>query len=289
MTDPSPTPYGPPTPGRLPTSDALFRAWAPDGSPWSPWAKPVLFAHYGEVRRALDPSAGGASAEALAASSSPAGGAADLPPADGRTAVVVDLPGPASVAAGLRLAKLGYRPVPLFNAVSPPGFPGEPLAAVAAVDVRPILAALVASAEALSALVLPPEAPPAFLLDHARRTGHPEPGQFDNRSVSLPTDFPSGHLLQSRGVERVVVAQPGSGQPQEDLRHTLVRWQREGLAILVRPTDPPGPPEPIDVVLPSGFGRVWQRALAVLGLRRYPLGGFGGTLPEPGGGGGGGG
>ena len=59
-----------------------------------------------------------------------------------------------------------------------------------------------------------------------------EPPAFDNRSVSLPTDFPSANLLLSYGVRRVVLVQATDGQPQADLAHTLLRWQQAGIDMM---------------------------------------------------------
>jgi hypothetical protein len=283
------------------TGEDLFRIWAPDEVAWAAWAKPVLFAHVGGVSGDGGTGGGEPATTVPPAGDLRAGDLPPMPPADGRAVVVVDLPGEAGVAAGLRLAAGGFRPVPLYNAVPPPSVPAGPARTarhptttttppVAMIDVGPILAGLVGGAASLAAMQLPPAASPAFLLDHDRRTGTAgvrlEPGVFDNRSVSLSTDFPSGHLLRSKGIDRAVVLQPRPGRPQADLCHTLLRWQRAGVAIEVQHVGSAGPPRPVTVDRSSGFGRVWQRALALLGLRRSPMGGFGGTLPEPGGGGG---
>jgi len=117
------------------TKEEIFDIWAPPSGIWSPWAKPVLFssispaANLIEINDVGDPDMTWAST------------------ADGTTAIVVDLPGSAAVAAGLKLASLGYRPVPLFNAISdsapwtaatvPSLFPSS------AVNVHPIVSALV--------------------------------------------------------------------------------------------------------------------------------------------------
>lgn len=237
--------------------DALYLTWAPPTSPWAAWAKPVLFAH---ATRA------GGSVAAVDLTG--------LPPNDGATAVVVDLPGPTGVAAAVLLARAGYRPVPLYNAV-----PGGPAAAV---DVGPILAALSSTADDLRATSLPTDATPAFLLDAGRRfaRGPLGPGVFDNRSVSLPTDFPSAERLRAGGIRRVFLIQPTTAAPQADLAHTLRRWQAAGLPVLRYATDAPArPPAVIDVARPGGFRSMWHGLIAVAGLRRHPLGGFGGLLP----------
>ena len=100
----------------------LYEAWAPARSPWSVWVKPVLFAHYGRVF--------------LPPAPPPGAEWSWEPPGSNRTALVIDLPGVESVGMGLRAARAGFRPVPVFNACPAPT--GSP----EVVEVKPILAAL---------------------------------------------------------------------------------------------------------------------------------------------------
>lgn len=263
--------------------DDVFMVWAPPHGPWSAWVKPILFAHVRgsdveptEVRVPAPPDW--------------------TPPADGQTALVIDIPGHHGVWLALAMANTGYRPVPLYNACpSPLGSATVPykieelpiphVMSSVAVDVRPIIDAIEEATWPLAKRALPIDAPPAFVLDASRRVGSgpyaPTPGSFDNRSISLPTDFPSGTLLLSRGVRRVVLVQQNTLDPQEDLAHTLLRWQQAGLRIEAVALH--GFPEltAITVAKPSLFRRAWYRALATFKLVRNPLGGFGGRLPEP--------
>jgi hypothetical protein len=205
--------------------------------------------------------------------------------ADGTRAVVVDLPGSAAVMAGVKLASAGYRPVPLFNAIPDPAeWPAKegPISVRSSlVDVRPIVIALVQQVPDLAAMRLGAEAPPVFLLDANRRGGDnsSSPGGFDNRSVSLPTDFPSGNLMRSRGIRNVVVVQPTGREPQTDLSHTLRRWQESGIQILIKSMDETADALPLVVKRPSGFRLLWHNSLATIGLKHSPFGGFGGRLP----------
>lgn len=278
----------------------VFKAWAPRDGEWSAWAKPVLFAHLGYV----DYVAG--NIESPGAAPPPFDLSWAPRPGEGEGAtLVIDLPGAAGVWAGVALSAIGYRPVPLYNACPDPGLPGRlaspaggeeaPLhrddetrradwSRVALVDVDSILRVLASAAPRLAALPLPVDAPPAFLLDADRRYGHerfPMPGRFDNRSVSFPTDFPSANLLLTRGIRRAVLVQEAGGPPQPDLAHTLRRWQESGIQIELKSLDADGPPVAYTVVKPSGFRSLWHRMLVAAGLRRNPLGGFGGTLPDP--------
>ncbi len=259
--------------------ERIFEIWAPPGGLWSPWVKPVLFAEIFQ--------------QSLPTTPQPPPAPADPRRPEPHPAYVIDLPGPGALEEWARLAPQGYRPVPLYNAApgprgtwSPPvpGLPGEPGSCrIAMVDAWSIAEAILEKTPLLESLDLPLESPPAFLLDASRRTGlgPAAPGRFDNRSISFPTDFPSASFLLSRRYDRVILIQENSSQPQPDLAHTLRRWQEAGIAILLQAQDRQGPPEPIDIQLPSRFKSLWYGFLTRLGLRRHPLGGFGGLVPHP--------
>lgn len=240
----------------------LYERWAPEGARWSDWVKPVLFA--GEPVESAH---------------------SDLPellpilesPGIEHAAIVVDLPGAEAVKMGLRLARVGVRPVPLFN--SAPGFLPSAL-----VDTTPLTTWLRAGGSLLASLELPWDAPPAFLVD-SRRQGEgasPSPGRFDNRWLVFPQDFPSARFLNSAGLERVcLVFDRSKRQVAEDLGHVLCRWQEGGLGLFrLDPLDMRSP-IPIQVPRPRRFRALWYLALAMVGLRRNSTGGFGAIVPEP--------
>jgi hypothetical protein len=279
------------------SSEDAFATWAPAAGPWSPWVKPLLFAHEREWEAQGDPELIEVGEPTWLEQSDASGGYRERTRKSGdlSTAVVVDLPGPLGVAWGMAFARKGWRPVPLYNAI-PGGTPGGvPMVSSSAqfgavpvlrdtsalVDVQPIVSALRRATRALADLPLSPERPPVFLLDANRRDGVATPGRFDNLSISLPTDFPSAVFLRSRGIERVVLLQRLGLEPQEDLAHTLLSWQQGGVAILVKELERDGEPQAVEVKPPSRFRSLWYRALATMGLKRAPLGGFGGTIPIP--------
>jgi hypothetical protein len=250
------------------TRQELFEIWAPPQSPWSRWAKPVLFAE-------MPPPGAAARAEELL-----------LPPVtlptEAHTVLVVDLPGVESLRTGLALAHAGCRPVPLYNSAPAPA--GVAAGPTALVETAPLMQWLARGAVSLGSLRLPAEAPPAFLLDAQRQSGqsNPLPGRFDNRWLVFPQDFPSAGFLRRQGMTRVVLWQTsGRAQPAADLAHVLLRWQAAGLPVLR--FDPAiGPePGPLQVARPSQFGALWYRALALMGLRRNSAGGFGAVIPQP--------
>lgn len=262
------------------TPEQIYESWAPPGGRWSPWAKPVVFAHLHLLQESLDQPWAGESPGLPGA----------LPPveADGATAIVVDIPGADSVELGLALASRGFFPVPLYNAVPVPvlAMGGRTVGPIA-VDLTGIARAIEEGAEVMTVTTLPWDAPPAFLLD-ARRRGEGaafarlQPGAFDNRSVSLPTDFPSANFLLASGIRRVMVIVPATqSEPQMDLCHTLRRWQEAGVVIELFRLGADTQPNPVAVPRPRWYRQVWYALRLRLGLRRHLLGGYGGFIPIP--------
>jgi hypothetical protein len=257
------------------TREEVFEAWAPAGRVWSDWVKPAPFAH---LARELPPDPDVSPPDL-----------AWVPAASERVALVVDLPGPASVHLGLALAGVGYCPVPLFNACPPPVEPGEPAppADVSVVSVEPILTALVRGAERLRASPPPAAAPPAFLIDADRQTARRDlsPGAFDNRSVVFATDFPSAALLARHGIRRAVVVRERPGPIGDDLAHALQLWQQDGVGLTQKWLSDPGPPAPLTLPRPRWWAGLWRRLRALLpGSGRNAAGEFGVFLPHPSGG-----
>ena len=245
----------------------VFEAWAPPAGVWSPWAKPVLFAHIIETKLEGAPDV---QAEA------------DWAPApSARVALVVELPGAESAVTGLALARVGYQPVPLFNACPAPfeiGFRPKQL-----VDVDAILAILFRAAPMLKELPRPAEAPPAFLVDAERTPPLPDDdlaGLFDNRSVHFATDFPSATFLAAHGIGRAVLVRRNGERVASDLVSTLHGWKRAGIDLASLDVDQPDLPAPLTVRSPGPLADLFRRLVSWLKYYRHPLGGFGGVVPE---------
>jgi hypothetical protein len=103
-------------------------------------------------------------------------------------------------------------------------------------------------------------------------------GSYDNRSIVLPQDFPSANLLRARGITSAVIVHDRTGRPQEDLCHVLLRWQQGGISLSFQNVT--GERGALVVAPPSSFRRGWYRIIALLGLRRSNVGGFGAVVPE---------
>lgn len=247
-----------PLPDALALYSTCYAAWAPDASPWSAWAKPVLFVQ-SEVAEPVALPVAELTRERVPVHTS-------------RAAIVVDMPGAQGIACGLVLAEEGYRPIPLYNATTGPG---QEL-----IDLHPLRSGLVDGAVRLQAMSLPDNAPPAFLIDSRRVDGTAAPTMYDNRWMVFPQDFPSARALRSAGLESVVVIRSDQGSLKPDLRWVLRLWKREGLAVssldpvtgTVRSLD-------LDTSLMAVFGDHIARWFT--GLRKNSAGGFGGTVPVP--------
>jgi len=261
--------------------EGIFEIWSPPGGLWSDWVKPVLFSCMPDDA-AVSPSP----VPPLSSTN-----AEWLPLTTENVAVILDLPGPEGVVAALALATRGYRPVPLYNALPAPVMPvpftdGSTSIGDVAVDVKSIIDELQRSTQALSQLDLPADAPPSFLLDANRHGAFvPAPRDFDNRSVSFTTDFPSAAFLKSHNIHGVLLVQTSGEQPQPDLAHTLRNWQETGLELKLKRLDVSGSPVPLNVARISALRGLWERVMGALELRRSPPRGFGRYLPAPGSGG----
>jgi hypothetical protein len=244
----------------------LYEVWAPLDGKWSPWAKPVLFLHL-EPPREVEPAV-------------PEVDVSWAPRPGQGAAIIVDLPGARAVSCAFALAKRGYRPVPLYNTHANP---------TGAIDLSAVLVTLRAVTAQLPGLNLAAEAPPAFLLDANRLSAQTalKPPVFDNRWMVFPQDFPSASLLLANNLRTAVVVQDMAGQPRDDLRHVLLRWQEAGIEVRVKREGDPAGPETIEVSKPSRFRSVMHRWTVLCGLRRNAAGGFGSIIPEPSSGGGG--
>jgi len=231
-----------------------YKAWAPTDAMWTEWAKPVLFANMSLQGRKLP------HIPALPW----------LTRLDVDTAIIADLPGKEGVLAGLALARLGYRPVPLYNGVCEGS-------AHMVVSNMGIVDTLCSGADVISATPLPPDAPPAFLLDANRMNGMgKQPGTYDNRWCVFPQDLPSAAYLRNNGIRKVLVR---TNNRHEDLMHILYRYQKEGgLTIFIHD----GRSEkPAQIHKPTRFGSLFYRVGVIAGLRRNAAGGFGSQVPDP--------
>jgi len=236
-------------------SISIYKIWAPDNALWTQWAKPVLFASLPNKQNCELKTPNADYAQTV----------------DFNTVIIVDLPDKDSVEEGLVLARRGYRPVPLYNGV----YGITPFSMI--VDVKGIAAALQKGAKILSALSIREDAPPVFMLDSNRMKGAgSQPGSYDNRWCVFPQDMPSASFLLKNKIIKVIVR---SERIQEDLSHILLRYQNQGIKILLCGNNEKL--KEVKVSKPSLFMSLFYRFKVTFGLSRNATGGFGAIIPEP--------
>ena len=193
------------------TNKECYKIWAPTGKRWTDWVRPVPFiAAQADVK--------GYQAGELA-----------IPNIDfvdenwENAAVVVDLPGDESVEIGLALAKLGYRPIPIYNGTI------EQENARATVDNQTVGAALLWGAEILKQIEINDEALPVFLLDKNRLNRFKlDVSLFDNSWDVYPQDLPSADYLLKNGIDKIIVV---SDSLSKDLKRIFRKFKKKNIRI----------------------------------------------------------
>jgi hypothetical protein len=260
---------------------SVIEAWMPSTGAWSTWVKPLAFAELARGHRGRElpyrerfdlawvPPTHRERIEKREGSYRD--GATVRPvrePVEARAALVIDLPAVRSIDLGMALVAHGHRPVPLFagGAGAPPHH-----------TIHDVARRIAAGARELASALLPPDAPPAFLLD-ASRLEDVVPEVYSARAPLFPQDFPGARCLLEHDIDRAILVSTRR-TPAEDLRHVLARWQLGGVRIESCPLGSASP-RALELEIPSDLGSLTRRALSVWTAVRGVSGGFGGVLPD---------
>jgi len=190
----------------------LFNIWAPQGGIWTQFAKPVLFYSIDQQRSGV------------------------LPPVpisyvtqgETGTAIILDTPGALAIEESLSLARLGFRPVPLFNGNSAQS--GQ----IELVETASIKTALCFGGSILPSLAINQHAAPVFLLDSNRLLDkYAAPGMFDNRWNIYAHDLPSAEYFLRAGIKKIIIRN-NEGNILADLAPILFDFQQRGIEIFVQ-------------------------------------------------------
>jgi len=211
------------------TGKDTYKIWAPAGAGWTDWVRPVPFV---SIKDSFTPKT------ACNFTIPPINYISKLPAG---TAVMVDLPGYDGIKEGLALARIGFRPVPLYNGTN------EQEGAMALVDNHIIESALVWGASELRKLELPPDALPVFLLDSNRTHRFKmNVSVFDNSWDLYDQDIPSAEYFLNHGIHSIIVR---GEKIQVDLAKILYKFSGKGIKILF--TDGYEAPKEIKVKKPG--------------------------------------
>ena len=170
------------------TGKEIFRIWAPAGSKWIDWVRPVPFIAINDRSRIYP-------AVNLTIPS-----INYLGKVQENTAIILDLPGCDSIKEGIALAGLGFRPIPLYNGAN------EQQGAMALVNNHAIESALIWGATELEKLKITSNATPVFLLDSNRTHRFKvSVSVFDNSWDLYDQDMPSAEYFIKNGINRIIV------------------------------------------------------------------------------------
>lgn len=193
------------------TVKELYKIWAPYGKKWVDWVRPVPFVEINHYTKMYNHSQ----------LSIPVISYMDT--VCKNTAVIVDLPGIESVEEGLALAKLGFRPIPIFNGTA------EQSGARATVDNQSACIALILGVNELTNLEIKEDAYPAFLTDRNRLQRYKmDVSVFDNSWDVYPQDLPTAEYLLNNDIKKLVVV---GRDVAKDLKKILYDYQKKGIEI----------------------------------------------------------
>ena len=193
------------------TNKEIYKIWAPDKKRWVDWVRPVPFINIDDSssrKEFIDyriPSIN------------------YLKEVLNDTALIIDIPGIDSIKEGIALAKLGYRPIPIFNGTDPP------ISTISTTNNQIIKPLLIWGAFELKNIKLKNDAPPVFLLDQNRLNRYKiNNGIFDNSWDIYDGDLPSPKYLLENGINKIIVR---SNFQAKDLRKILYKWQKNNIKI----------------------------------------------------------
>ena len=193
------------------TNKEIYKIWAPDKKRWVDWVRPVPFINIDDSssrKEFIDyriPSIN------------------YLKEVLNDTALIIDIPGIDSIKEGIALARLGYRPIPIFNGTDPP------IGTISTTNNQIIKPLLIWGAFELKNIKLKNDAPPVFLLDQNRLNRYKiNNGIFDNSWDIYDGDLPSPKYLLENGINKIIVR---SNFQAKDLQKILYKWQKNNIKI----------------------------------------------------------
>ena len=193
------------------TGRDIFKIWAPRGAKWVEWVRPVPFV-------GIDENFEGYEVENFV-----------IPKINyikeftTNTAIFIDLPGNNSIKEGLAVAKLGFRPIPIYNGTD------EQKGAMATVDNKAIKIGLIKGAIELQNIQIRKNAPPAFLLDTNRMNRYKmNPSVFDNSWDIYAQDIPSAEYFLKNDINKIIII---GKIIHKDLKIILYPFQQKGISI----------------------------------------------------------
>ena len=193
------------------TNKEVYKIWAPENSIWSGWVRPVPFIGINENLKVQE----------YEEFSIPE--VLYIKEYQNDTAIILDLPGNKAITEGLSLAKLGYRPVPIYNGTD------EQEGSSCLVDNHGIEYSLMLAADVLEQMDFKSDAAPVFLTDSNRMNRQKMSVKiFDNSWDVYSQDLPTSGYLKSNGINKVIIR---SDMIRKDINKIFYKFQKEGIKI----------------------------------------------------------
>lgn len=190
----------------------IYKVWAPFDKKWIDWVRPVAFVEIKAKREAHE----------VLDYTIPDIGYLQACVKD--MAIILDDSGVDSIKEGIALAKIGYRPIPVFNGTNPTS------GAFSTTNNSIIVPLLVWGANELKNIKLEADAPPVFLLDSNRLNRYKiNRSVFDNSWDIYPQDLPSYKYFFDNGITKLLVK---GDKINDDLKKILYKYQKKGMKIL---------------------------------------------------------
>jgi len=134
-------------------------------------------------------------------------------------AIFVDLPNIESIEYGIALARIGYRPIPVFNGVD------EQVNATATTNTYIVEESLISGAQKLEKIKIEKNANPVFLLDSQRTNRYRKNESiFDNSWDLYGQDIPSPDYFKKNGINKIIII---GEKIQKDLRKIFFKFDKE--------------------------------------------------------------
>ena len=186
----------------------IYKIYAPKGAKWTEWVRPVPFVAIDTYNRIPIPD--WLDRKNMFSKQY-----------EEDTVIFIDLPGKESIEVGISLAKIGYRPIPLFNGTD------EQQGAHATTDTYLIECCLINGSEKLKNIQLKDNANPSFLLDSSRTNRYrAKESIFDNSWDLYKQDIPSFEYFIQNGIRKIIIV---GNSIQQDLRKIFFEFQNAGI------------------------------------------------------------
>lgn len=188
----------------------LYKIYAPIGAKWVNWVRPVSFVAIDTYNR--EPFSNWVDRKVVF-----------LEKYEENTAIFLDLPGKESIELGVGLARLGYRPIPLFNGTN------AQKGSKATNNTHIFESCLINGGQKLKGIEIEKDANPAFLLDcHRTDRYRISESIFDNTWDLYGQDIPSLEFFKENNIRKIIIV---GNEIQKDLKRIFLKFQSAGIEI----------------------------------------------------------